>query len=204
MSTQGQILANSTFGSLLEKLIMMNLPKTIVEIGTWKGMGSTKRIVDAIIKSNYKELPRFISLETNPQFHTIAENNLNKFLSYVELIHGRIVDIENVTNYISGLTLSPKHQKFFNDDLVNYSECENVLHRLPEKIDFLLLDGGEFSSYLEWELLKDRSRIIALDDTKMLKNKKAVEGALSDNQFELIFSSDERHGFHIFLNKTIL
>ena len=51
--TQGQITENTERCKIIKNVIDTYKPNTVLEIGTWKGMGSTKRIVDAIIKSNY-------------------------------------------------------------------------------------------------------------------------------------------------------
>ena len=51
MNSQGQILDGSQFGVWIDKIITEYKPNTIVEIGTWKGLGSTKRIIDSIIKN---------------------------------------------------------------------------------------------------------------------------------------------------------
>jgi len=72
------------------------------------------------------------------------------------------------------------------------------MEKIPEQIDFLILDGGEYSTYLEWTKLKERISYVALDDTKMRKTKRIVEECMLDDSFELITSSGERNGFHIF------
>lgn len=203
MDTQGQILKNSTFGNLIEETIKTNLPNTIVEIGTWKGLGSTKRIIDSIQNTNYKKQPKFISIESNYEFYTIAVKNLKEWSSFVDLKYGRIVNHEEIIEYVNSIIIDDIQKTWLNQDLINYSKCQNILQELPEKIDFLLLDGGEFTSYLEWMILKDRSKIIALDDTMVLKNKQVLKESLIDDSFDLLFNSEERNGFCFFLNKKL-
>jgi len=79
--------------------------------------------------------------------------------------------------------------------------CPNILPQIPDQIDLLILDGGEFSTYAEWVVLKDRSKIIMLDDTKVLKCKQIVTESLADPTYHLLMESDERNGFHVFVNK---
>ena len=72
---------------------------------------------------------------------------------------------------------------------------------IPKQIDFLILDGGEFSSWIEYQLLKDRSKIIFLDDTRppVIKNYKAREDLLSSKNHKLIIDKlESRNGFCIF------
>ena len=67
---QGQIILNSKRGELLKEIIHTYNPKKIVEIGTWKGLGSTKCILEII-----NDDCEFISIESNQVFYKIAEQN---------------------------------------------------------------------------------------------------------------------------------
>lgn len=69
---------------------------------------------------------------------------------------------------------------------------------LPEIFDFILLDGGEFTTWFEYNLIKDKCKLLALDDTNTFKCKKIVEELKSSNQWEVIHESDERNGIMIF------
>ena len=48
----GQLNMNSKEGYLLDKFILENNFQTILEIGTWNGLGSTKTIIDSLKKQN--------------------------------------------------------------------------------------------------------------------------------------------------------
>lgn len=200
MSIKGQILENSLFANFIDKIMQEYSPKNIVEIGTWKGLGSTKRIINAIIKNNLNS--NFISLETNKVFYEEAKQNLNEYTNYVNLIYGRIVEIIDVENFVLSHQLTYQEQGWFNEDISNLIATPNVINFIPEEIDFLLLDGGEFSTYPEWLKLKDRSKIIALDDTNTTKCKKIKQQILSGKHpsYEIIIDSNDRNGF-MFLRK---
>lgn len=200
MSIKGQILENSLFADFIDKVIQEYFPQNIVEIGTWKGLGSTKRIIDAIIKNNLDS--NFISLETNKIFYDEAKENLREYTNYVNLIYGRIVEIIDVENFVLSHELTYQEQGWFNEDISNLILTPNVISSIPEEIDFLLLDGGEFSTYAEWLKLKDRSQIIALDDTNTTKCKKIKQEILSGKYpcYEIIIDSNDRNGF-MFLRK---
>jgi hypothetical protein len=199
MTTQGQILDGSQFGMWIDKIITDYKPNTIVEIGTWKGLGSTKRIIDSIIKNEYS--PNFLSLESNFFFYQTAVNNLSKFSDKVELIWGRLVEKEDVDSFVSNNPITEEMQRWLSSDINDYLKCEDVTDKIPQVIDFLLLDGGEFSTYAEWVLLKDRTKVVALDDSKTLKCKQIREELLNDNSYELIIDSSDRNGFTIFKKK---
>lgn len=201
MNVQGQIPDGSKFSTEIKKIIKTYKPQNIVEIGTWKGMGSTLRIIEAIQDISYDNPPNFISLETNLEFYTQAKSNLTSYLDVVNLVYGRIINPEEFEQYNKHF---PVNDLWYQSDLNDYKTCPSVLDTLPKEIDFLLLDGGEYSTYLEWLLLKDRTKIVALDDTKMVKTKRIVEECFSDyDNYKLICSSPERHGFHIFQNKLL-
>ena len=65
--TKGQILPQYEFGLWIDMIITDYSPKNIVEIGTWKGLGSTKCIIDSIIKNNLQT--NFMSFECNKEFY---------------------------------------------------------------------------------------------------------------------------------------
>jgi hypothetical protein len=199
LQENGQIQLESEFGKAIKEYILNYTPKNIVEIGTWKGLGSTFTVIKAIQEVNYKA--NFISLETNPEFYQIAQSNLKDYLQYVALILGRIIEFKEIENFVAKHQLDSQHLGWLEEDKHNYTMCPNVLSQIPEQIDLLILDGGEFSTYGEWQVLKDRSKIIMLDDTKMLKCKQIVEESIINPTYQLLTKSDERNGFHVFINK---
>jgi tRNA A58 N-methylase Trm61 len=190
---QGQMLPNSLRGKAIKDIINQNAISTIVEIGTWKGLGSTKCIIDAM-RSGIK----FISIESNLEFHKIAIKNLSKYSNKVELLHGTIVNEEDLNIFVSDKELNIDQKQWLKDDILNLKHCENILSKIPSSIDFLLLDGGEFSTYSEWLTLKDRTHIVALDDISELKSFKIHNELLSNESYELIFLTEEGNGFSIF------
>lgn len=194
----GQINMDSNAGKWIHSISSQNNVKTIVEIGTWHGGGSTNCIYQAIKDSDKK----LISLEINPEmFNNASQLYLNK--KEVRLILGKITD--------ELIDLSKLDQSFFTDysfneknswrnqDLINLSKCNNVLDSIPDKIDFLILDGGEFSSLSEFNILKNRCSIIFLDDVRppTIKNYLVREELLKTSK--LIFEDlVDRNGYSIF------
>ncbi len=191
--TQGQITENTERCKIIKNVIDTYKPNTVLEIGTWKGLGSTKCIIDSIDNE-----VSFLSLETNKSFYDIAVENLKSYQDKVKLIYGRIVEKDEILNFVQTINLNRWEEQWLREDLENVDKCENVLNQIPEKIDLLLLDGGEFSTYPEWLKLKDRSTIIMLDDTTVTKCKKINDELKSSENYTLVFETLEGHGFSVF------
>lgn len=197
----GQIKTNSERGQLIKKIITEKNLENIVEIGTWKGGGTTTIIAESI-RDNCK----FITLETNFENFSQAQKNLSSFGNKIELIHGRIVELEDSLFFFNSLNLnddvdvtSSQHVSRFLQDFKNLLSTENVLNNLPKNIDFLILDGGEYTTYSEWKILEERTKIIAINDTKMTKSKKIYNELSKNPNYELIQKIDyEGNGFAVF------
>lgn len=197
----GQIQNNSNFGKALKTIAQRADVKNIVEIGTWNGLGSTLCILESI---QNKETT-FISIELIKEMYNHAKNNLRQY-SKVILLNGAIITAEdlnwfNVEEAKCNFT-SIEREHF---DLHYMKEVEaiktanNVLDQIPETIDFLILDGGEYSTYPEWQKLKSRTKIVAIDDTTVLKSKKIRSELLSDNEWRLVTEDQsDRNGYAIF------
>lgn len=161
----GQIQTTSDAGKWIQSICKQEDIHNIVEIGTWNGMGSTKCVFDAIYGTNKK----LISLEINKQMYETAKVFYND-KKEIELILGKITDqlvdlTELSSDFFSDYSLDIKNS-WKEQDEINLLHCPNVLNKLPEKIDFLILDGGEFTSLHEFNILKNRSKIIFLDDVR--------------------------------------
>jgi predicted O-methyltransferase YrrM len=193
MENFGQINKKTLRWKLIQEFLEQNEVNTIVEIGTWKGMGSTLCILE-----NKSENANFITLETDKQNYEIAKINLSDYQNKLKMINGRIIEIDEIKNFISDINLNSEQQSWLNDDLVNFENTLNVIEQLPEKIDFLLLDGGEFSTYPEWVKLKNRTKVVALDDIYVLKCNKIFKELSNDSNYEKISETSEGHGFSIF------
>lgn len=194
MEVNGQITTSTERGTLLKKTIKKYSCEKILEIGTWKGLGSTLCILESM-----NENSKFITIESNKLFFDIASSNLKEFSkNNFKMIYGTIVSSDEVLLYTSNLDLDYTREQWLNDDLINIKLCTNVIDDIFDKIDFLLLDGGEFSTYTEWIKLKDRTTIVAIDDINEIKTKQIYKELIGDSNYELIESSQEGNGFAIF------
>jgi len=203
-ATSGQIRLQSDEGRMIVELLQKEGGKeikNIVEIGTWNGLGSTMCILQGIQGKDVQ----FWSLECNKEKHDAALDSLSDVIDErVNLLWGSIVDISEVTSerYLSNfpsLVESETLKAWFKVDLDNCAACPKVLDELPEHIDFLLLDGGEFTTLYEFSVLFGScTKYIVLDDT-LIDKCKEVRKVLTDNvEWSEIVSLDSRNGFSIF------
>lgn len=194
----------SVLGKYIVDIVKQEDVKSIVEIGTLSGMGSTRCILEGLKgRTNYL----FHSYECWDKAYNEAIQNNKKFIGdKFKIILGKIVNEDDVrewvknqeeNEWVDGQELRTIEREWLRDDLKNMYAVENVFLTVPSEIDFLLLDGGEFSTYLEFSLLRDRTKVIALDDTKTRKCKKIKEELLQSDA-EVMLDSDERNGVAIF------
>lgn len=198
--TIGQINRDSTLGNLIFTLTRDRQDiKTIVESGTWNGLGSTRCVLDAL-----REDQSFYSVELYSDMYAEACENNQRALqdSRVKFLHGSVITYEDMFWFDHSKIdmVNDVHAAlWFTKDLNNLRVCNNVLADLPEKIDMLILDGGEYSTYPEWQKLKSRTKMVVLDDTSIFKCAKIVEELSSDSTYTcLITAPNERNGFAIY------
>jgi len=84
-------------------------------------------------------------------------------------------------------------------EIINMKQCNLFLNRsnLPECFDVLLLDGGEFTTYYEFQILKSRCKILMLDNINVDKCKLIVEEIKSDKSWKIIKNDNTRNGYLI-------
>jgi len=191
---KGQINRGSILGEKVYNLAKRNDVNTIVDIGTFNGMGSTKCIYDAV-KGTEKLV---YSLECNKDRWEEAKRNLGKLPKNFNLIHGTIVDSNELISILENLK-NEIFKDWLRADLAWLESTPNVLNQLPEKIDLCIIDGGEFSGHKEFLKLWQRCRFIVLDDTLTNKHSESRKFIL-DRLGKFTILSDnlkERNGFLI-------
>jgi hypothetical protein len=202
----GQIARGSFLGEVLYSYCKENLTiKNVVEIGTWRGLGSTLCIVQGMEDSEKEDIS-FISIESNLNMYQTAVSLWeDKSPSWLNLVHGRVVDILDMDKINLGYQ-HPDEASWFEQDKKALESCPDVADSLPDIIDLLLLDGGEFTTEAEFWRLKDRSRYIFLDDTTARKCKNIRAHVLNNlNKYEVLFDKpEERNGVMVILNKGVV
>lgn len=196
---RGQIDAQSNIGRWIQLISSLDEVKTIVEIGTWNGLGSSKLIARGVLSNkNRSNCVNVTGIEASLEMKKLASKHLKKY-DFYKLVWGHIV----VASQLDGSDLTLEESAWFENDLKNLLNSPNVLSQLPEEIDMLVLDGGEFSTFAEFKTLESRLKgWIVLDDTNTRKCKRVYDEMKKSASFNLIFSSEERRGTAIFKIKS--
>lgn len=193
----GQI-CNDPFSNEIIKYASNLEYKTFLEIGTWNGLGSTMAFSNGF--RNRMDDYIFYSLECNVDkcmdaIKLYSDNNKIHILNEV------IWNEEPSDFYkIFPQCLSDATYRHWNEvDIINMKKCNLFLNRpnLPSIFDVILLDGGEFTTYYEFQLLKNRCKVIMLDDINVDKCKLIVQEIESDKSWKIVKKENIRNGFLI-------
>jgi len=183
----GQIRRGDQNAEKLYEVVKLPDVHTIVELGTWKGMGSTKCILDGILDSRKKEYEVY-SLETNKLFNEQAKINLGLLPPNFHLLHGSIFDVELLKEKKNDPEV---HLPWLEEDIVSMKSTKNILDQLPEKIDLVVIDSGEFSGEIEFKILEDRGTYFYLDDISSYKNKNNANYIRNSNEYDILFEDNQ-------------
>lgn len=144
--------------------------KTFLEIGTWNGLGSTKCFVDGF-SNRKKDDYTFYSLECN---YDKCEGAKKLYKNYPNVhILNEVINKGRPDNFKDIFpNLNATAESLYSIDLQNIEQCDLFLDRkdIPSRFDVLLLDGGAWSTYWEFQVLKNKCKYLMLDDSKTHKN----------------------------------
>lgn len=206
---KGQILPESNFGQVLTRLA--SLSNTIVEIGCWHGGGSTKCLAAGLVRPEQ----RMWSIDQSPEMvkeaRVVNPDERITFLCGTVLTPEECDPLKPTTLYAGdstqGKSLIPQDErlKAAMDEMAHCAKVPNILSQLPEKIDLMLFDGGEFSTRFEFLKLFRRCKVIALDDIrrdiawKNYQNHQGLMTPLNPTGWNLMFHRPfERNGWSVF------
>lgn len=172
--------------------------KYFLEVGTWNGLGSTKAFSDGF--KNRSDDYIFYSLECNID----KCNDAKKLYSDNNKIHilNEVIWNEEPSNFYElfpDCVTNPTFSHWNAVDLINMKSCNLFLNRpdLPDIFDVLLLDGGEFTTYFEFQILKNRCKVVMLDDINTYKCKLIVSEIENDPSWKVVKKNNVRNGFLI-------
>jgi hypothetical protein len=171
---RGQI-CNDSFAAAITRYAADPRYTTFLEIGTWNGLGSTKAFADGFAQRSEPYV--FYSLECNADKSTDAaalyQHNASMHILNEVVWNQQPDDFYEVFPQALDNAL---FRKWHDVDIKNMQRCPLFLARpeLPPVFDIVLLDGGEFTTYYEFQLLKDRCKVLMLDDILVDKCKRIV------------------------------
>ena len=200
-ATVGQITPTSRAGQMIIQTLKTHSPTYVLDIGTWNGLGSTLCCLTGLQGNTTS---RLISVESNREKNEIAKKNCAEFLDAnkgAELLWGTLVreeDMGDIMTVFSQLS-EPEFKRWHTIDVANMNQAPYLLHKLPEEIDFVLFDGGEFTTYYEFKALLSRcTKFIALDDANTAKCSLIRSQLQADPNWTEIEYLQERNGFALF------
>jgi hypothetical protein len=201
---EGQILENDDFGREIASILKSDKSiSNIVEVGTFSGLGST-----LVIANNMAEHATLYTYENKRDFFNVSktryENNQR-----VKVIYGRLSDMimekQDVISNPMFYTVVDHFNIWYDDDLIEFNISPNVSNTLPNTVDFLLLDGGEFSTIGDWHAIKHKNpKYIALDDCNVLKTYAINMELMFNSKYQLHSKGNWRNGWVIYKLKNDL
>lgn len=180
----GQITMQTELGQALYSLCRNRQDiLTVVEIGTYDGLGSTDCIVRGLANSGKADVC-FVSVEADHRRYRESLQYWSGLLpSWARILHGRIVEPDEM----DAENLISQERDWYSQDEKAFASCLNIMDSLPQSIDLLFLDGGEFSTRSEFGKLCSRSRIVVLDDSVHRKGRDIRNTVLSSGKYRILF-----------------
>jgi predicted O-methyltransferase YrrM len=190
----GQISSHNEVGRWIKMISSLESVKSIVEVGTWNGKGSSKCIAEGVLQRANTNC-HVVGFEVNPKMFSKAKRNLSRF-GFFEVVFGSVVSEE----HLDRVGLSEQELEWFIQDVEWIRAAPFSLDRVPREIDLLILDGGEFSTYAEFKQLEGRlNSWLILDDTRTRKCSKILSELEKNSNYRIIYSSHERNGTAVVL-----
>jgi len=184
--------------------------KVAVDIGTFTGMGSLRAMINGFLHKDRKDCTIF-SFESNKERAVEALQRYKRSpfdMSFLQVHIGKISkdgflpmnQALSHPNYIGIKGLLG----FYPEEKEVYDAAEYVGNVLPDSIDLVCMDGGEFSSPGDWDTIKIKNpKLIVLDDIFVFKNYFVHEELTKNKDYTCIFSAPIRNGISIFLRNDV-
>lgn len=197
MQALGQITPFSEFGRAIQDVCMRSEVNVCVDIGSWNGLGSTQCIVRAL-KS--KGAGHVYSFEINDEMFEKSQQ-VWKGDSYVTLQKARVAEtMMTVTEVSQDRNYSNIAQAnwfpWYSGELTDFEKSS--VGTLPDKIDFVIIDGGEFSGRGDWAAVKTKDpEYVALDDTFSVKTSQVLHEMIESGEWIVLYDGVDRNGWAI-------
>lgn len=208
------ILQTDTLGVMLVKLIKEFKPKTIIEIGSSDGSGSSTIIAGAIkgtksqlycieaVPSRFLELKRRMSLFENVTCYNVSSVDSSGMME--ELYAKHFVRRHRNMN-VSKLYPIKLVMEWYKETvaIINSMEIKNGIEYIKKEndivnFDLAFIDGSPFTGMAELERVYG-AKIIVMDDTMDIKCYDPMMNLLSDPNYTLLTRDDRyRNGFAVF------
>ncbi len=210
---RADVASGEGFGAALAALASCRRFSRYVEIGTAHGLGTTKLITDALLAR--PDDCRLWTVESHRFTYQVAVRNWRgaETRGRLVLIYGAATGVGDMMQW-EEICADPNYDE--TKSVYSFSSYEkgkaaqqnapDAKPLLPEEIDVLLLDGGEFSSYGEYKALAGRAKVICLDDShRAIKNRRVREELLAAEEWAAAADMpNERNGWSVFCRRELL
>jgi len=190
---KGQIKKDTLLGKKIYEISKDSRYKTYLDIGTWCGIGTTKCLLDGIIPRDDAKL---YAVESNIFFHETTKKYWDKYFEHYgidnkkfELSYGSIIPYDMLEDSYETDSGKTKENYDYNRDIKAAPLIE-----IKEDIDVLCLDGGHFSTVHEWNMFKDKAKVVILDDTNTSKTRMILDEIIKTKQWKIVYRTTEYGG----------
>jgi hypothetical protein len=199
---KGQINMESSFGREIYNICSNPNYKNVFEVGTWNGQGSTVCIMNAIIN---KPNSCLYSLEACPDKYAEAiafwkfKPHQHKLNLINGILHKQSATESDIREVCSGTI--PCYNEHYIPEVKMLTSNKVINIDSISDIDIVLLDGGEYTTRGDYEvLLRKNPKVILLDDSAIFKCKQIRQALLDNSQWTLYKENlHDRHGWSIFI-----
>lgn len=209
-----EITRNDEFGkAIIDCIIKYNLVNNL-EIGSWDGSGSTQCFIEGMLQLNQPKCLHCIEIKESrykdlciatEQYnwihcHNVTSVEIAKLPAFDKIWESEFNGIKKHAAYTMDIV-----KQWYDEDkdlMMNFNK--GFLESNNDCFDGVLIDGGEFTGFEEFKLLKDRARVIFLDDTyRAFKTKEASYVLSISPEWRLEnFSNDVRNGYAIYVKNN--
>jgi hypothetical protein len=217
---EGQVSAANPFGAALHRLAALPSVRTVLELGTWRGGGSSTRLADGLLAGDAlqpagaAEPSLLVTVEAEPEMHAAARAALAG--KPVRLLLGSTVAAADLPTADEAAALGgvPGVARAEWEAWLAGERASTARHPGPPLLptlcadfdwDLIHLDAGEFMGDAEWRVVRDActsARFIAIHDTQSYKNRRVLAELLAaPQQWALVARGDppaEAAGWAIF------
>lgn len=203
---KGQILIDSKMGSWIKYLASLDEVQTILEIGTWYGLGSTYCIVQGLrMRKRKNPIKIGYSMEIDKERYEEAKKNLYPLPENFHLLNASPVSIDEMIDLYETIQSDRRKKWSYQDiQIIRSQKVPICINPIEDIIDLCILDGGTTTGFLEFERFGKRAKYLVLDDTMVAKHEKTRQYILNSNEFTVLEDNTKaRNGFMICKNNSL-
>ena len=212
----GEITLNDAFGKAIASVIKRFNFRYNLEIGSWDGTGSTQCFIDGMLPLEYPK--KLYCLEICVARCKILTDTVKKH-DFINIINMSSITAADwlVKDFDTDIWNSPYNKietRFSKEEVLSWyqgngkvlaGQTKGFLKECHEKFDAVLIDGGAFTGYSEFMLLKDRTRCFFLDDVhRAFKCNQIYQELLATKSWSLLYDfPDIRNGACVFVKSPL-